>query len=253
MADTRALGYFRRAEPVRGIRASASTGHFTSWRRGETTVTQEAGYAVTITGGAIASAEAFGTTFLYGGALFDVGAIASAEALGTPALQSAITLTPTAVESAEAFGVLTVSPGPVTISSVGAIASGEQFGNAVDTGKMNNYRRGEVARFLLGRATNAGLTHFRRGDPMAGMPPYGQGGGAPVALNATAFLTAVGAIASREAFGTGKIAGPIANVGGIASAMAFGTPLIAITSAPRHRPIAATVTRVRVPAGVVAR
>lgn len=230
-ADTRSLAHFRRGEPARLVTGPAWTGDLEAFRRKEPAVGVASGMARTVTGvGAIASAEAFGALGFLNVNTLTPTSIASAEALGTPGLQATI-----------------------TISAVGAIPSGEQFGSQANQNNLKQFRRGEVIAFVLGKGSNAGLNHFRRQETMRGLAAYGQGYGPAARLSSVSFIAAVGAIASAEALGTPIIAGPISGVGGIASLEALGTPTIAITSAPRHRPIAATVARVRVPAGEIAR
>jgi hypothetical protein len=93
---------------------------------GQPVVSQSGGSLQSISTQTIASQEQFGTAVLARGAVSITGhTIASTEAFGTPVLGGLYRIQGMGIPPEEAFGLPRIS---ITVSSVGAIASGEAFG-----------------------------------------------------------------------------------------------------------------------------
>lgn len=247
MADTRTLSYTRRGEPLGFVRGSTDARDLRTFRRGELVGPMPAGSPQTVTAGAIASVEVFGDLNA-SGPISGLGAIASAEAFGTAGLGSELVVTVQGADSVEAFGTPDAYA-TITVTG-GGIVSEERFGGPADPGRMGIYRRREPLAFLLPRVS-ARETGIPRSDGIVATISPIQGRGAAIELRNLSYVTALGAIASREAFGTPKVAGPISSLGGIASREAFGTLVVTASSPPRRGRVTATVTRYRVPTGLV--
>jgi len=159
---------------------------------------------VTVLATGIASAEALGAaTVILPAYMITPAGIASAYASGAASLSASNQIAVTGVDSAEAFGTPALLPGPVGVSSAGAIGTGEAFGTQFVT-------KGGVVLFPVGV------------DP-------GEAFGDPALTGGTVSITSVGAIGSAQAFGAALVrnVNTVSTIG-IGGAEAFGNAVLTL-------------------------
>lgn len=233
VANANDLSYTRSGDSCATLRGGRDSRDLAIVRSGDDPVGLTPGWNLTLKGGAIASAAAFGTQALSSRAyLSGGGAVASSETFGSPALASTIALSGGAIAAPEAFGTGIIA-GPI---SGGAIASQEAFGSRINPNTLDWPVGDKGVALLTGRLSPNDLSVTRSGEGPVGLllaPGIAGSLFSRIALSG-------GAIGTAAAFGVAIIAGPI--IGGrIASGAAFGDESVIRTGLPNEQRMTATV------------